>query len=276
MESVRAIGAVVVFYSTVIAGTVLLFLAAPAAWLGVQGGLGVQAAAMVVAALAVYALLVWRGWADWSFLGWPGARRALVWFCGGTAFGLGMAGGALVLAMVAGSRASVAGGSMGSHVAAAVQVAILLLLAALAEELLFRGYPLRRLSVRFGKVPASVALAVLFASAHLLNPGATGLGMLNVALASLVLSAAFFTRGLLAAAWGLHFGWNAGLGLGVDAPVSGIRFELPGLEFSPGEPAWLTGGSFGPEGGVVASVVMIAALAFLTRNYTRLTEDQTE
>jgi membrane protease YdiL (CAAX protease family) len=181
---------------------------------------------------------------------------------------------ALGLAIGPGSaRLALAGGSLAVYMRAAVPVLALLFMAALAEELMFRGYPLQRLSVAFGPVQASVTLAVLFAAMHLWNPETSRLGIANVALASLVLSAAFFTPGRLPAAWGLHFGWNAGLGL-ADAPVSGIRFELPGVDFIPGEPEWFSGGGFGPEGGFVASVVMAVTLAVLVLSNSRLMEDR--
>ena len=60
------------------------------------------------------------------------------------------------------------------------------------------------------------------------------------------------------AAWGAHLGWNAGLGVGVDAPVSGIAFHVPGIEYSAGGAVWIGGGAFGPEGGVIATLVMAA------------------
>jgi membrane protease YdiL (CAAX protease family) len=186
-----------------------------------------------------------------------------------------MAAVALVTAVAVGSaRLSTTGESMEAYVQSAVPLLGLLLVAALAEELLFRGYPLTRLSVTFGKVPASLGLAALFALAHLGNPETSAIGLVNIGLASLVLSAAFFTPGGLPAAWGLHLGWNAGLGLGADAPVSGVQLGLPALEFASGEPSWLTGGGFGPEGGILSSLVMAGALMWLIRNNSRLIQER--
>ncbi|MEE8572380.1 MAG: CPBP family intramembrane glutamic endopeptidase, partial [Gemmatimonadota bacterium] len=134
---------------------------------------------------------------------------------------------------------------------------------------LFRGYPLARLAVPLGKVGASVALAVVFAGAHLTNPEVSTLGLVNIGLASLVLSAAFFTPGGLPLAWGVHLGWNGGLALGADAPVSGLTFDIPALEFVTERSAWVTGGSFGPEGGIAASVAMAVALIWLSQGSKR-------
>jgi membrane protease YdiL (CAAX protease family) len=273
----RAIGAVIAFYASVTLGTVVVWLVLPAGWRAVQDGLAAQSAALLLSAVAAYLVMVWRRWATWDFLGWPGLHRALKGMLLGTGLGLAMAAAALLLAVGPGSaRLVVAGWSGFAYARAAMPVAVLLLTAALAEELLFRGYPLQRLAVAFGKARAAVGLAIVFGLAHALNPDSSTLGMLNVGLAALVLSAAFFSVGQLPAAWGVHFGWNAGLGIAADAPVSGVQLGLPGLEYTTGQPAWFTGGGFGPEGGVVTSIVMIAAMVLLVRNNSRFTEDRTK
>jgi membrane protease YdiL (CAAX protease family) len=166
---------------------------------------------------------------------------------------------------VGGARIEATGDPFPAYAQAAGTLLAGLAVAALAEELLFRGFPLARLAEPFGKVGASVLLAVLFAAAHLRNPDVSPLGLVNIALASLVLSAAFFTPGGLPMAWGVHWGWNGGLAVGADAPVSGLTFDMPALEFHTGRTAWVTGGAFGPEGGIAASVALALALIWLGR-----------
>ncbi len=133
-----------------------------------------------------------------------------------------------------------------------------LLLAALSEELMFRGYPLRRLADAIGAPAAMLILAVLFGLAHFDNPNATFFSTINVALAAVWLSFAFFSAGGMPLAWGLHFGWNAGLSILFDAPVSGYVFNVPAVEYTPGRHTWVDGGAFGPEGGIVTTLVLIA------------------
>jgi membrane protease YdiL (CAAX protease family) len=137
-------------------------------------------------------------------------------------------------------------------------LAVGLVLAALGEELMFRGYPLRRLADAIGAPAAMVILALLFSIAHAKNPNATFFSTVNVALAAIWLSFAFFSAGGMALAWGLHFGWNAGLAILFDAPVSGYAFRVPAIEYTPGSHPWVDGGAFGPEGGIVTTIVLIA------------------
>src|SRR5712692_763829 len=147
--------------------------------------------------------------------------------------------------------------------AAALPLGTGFLLAALTEELMFRGYPLRRLAHALGQAPATALAAGCFGLAHLSNPSATAFSTVNVALAGVWLACAFFSPGAMPLAWGTHFGWNATLALGFAAPVSGYAFPVPTLAYRPGPHGWIDGGAFGPEGGIVATLVMLGGAAAL-------------
>jgi hypothetical protein len=200
----------------------------------------------------------------WAALGWGEPRRFAARLAGGVLVGAAMAAvtaGVVVLASGARVSADPAGGF--AHQLAPLAAG--LLGAALFEELLFRGYPLRRLADAVGPVAATAVLGAGFGAAHLGNPNATALGAVNVALAAVWLAAAFFSSGGMPLAWGLHFGWNAGLALGFEAPVSGFTTDLAFVSYAPGRTPWIDGGSFGPEGGIVATVVFVAGTALLWR-----------
>ncbi len=253
-------------------GVVILVVLMPSTWTEGTALMLSSSGAIVVAGLVVYGILIGTGRTSWATVGWPGIGTAAKGFAVALAVGMGMAVAALALALVLGDASiHVATGTIGAYVGTAAELAGVLLVAALAEELLFRGYPLARLSSVMGKAVASIVLAVAFAMAHLANPSVSTLALVNIGLASLVLSAAFFTPGALTAAWGLHWGWNMGLSL-VEAPVSGVTFDLPALDFSVGGPRWFTGGQFGPEGGLVSSIVLMSTLVLLTRRYRTMKE----
>lgn len=169
---------------------------------------------------------------------------------------------ALVLAVPAGARWAPDAGGPGDYLLRLAQLLLVLAPAALAEELLFRGAPLALLRRAFGVGPAVVATATAFAFAHRFNPGIGLLAFANIGLAGVLLGLAFFLPGGLWTAFGAHLGWNAALAA-LDAPVSGLPFRMPMLDYVPAPAAWIGGGSFGPEGGVVATFTLTLAAAAL-------------
>jgi CAAX protease family protein len=195
---------------------------------------------------------------SWDALGWRTDGRLGRRLARGVGLGALMAAAAIGLAIVL-DRASVrATHDWSGWPAIALPLVLGLVCAALAEELLFRGYPLRRLADAIGPAPALLVISIGFAAAHIANPDVGTIALGNIWLAGVWLSVAFFSSGGMALAWGLHFGWNAGLALLFDAPVSGLTFAVPGMDYTPGAHAWVDGGAFGPEGGVVTTIVMIA------------------
>jgi membrane protease YdiL (CAAX protease family) len=183
----------------------------------------------------------------------------------GRGFSLGLAFGALPAVLALGLSVVLAdarflpdtGGPLG-YLGQVGLTALLLAPAALVEELIFRGVGQVVLARAFGRVPAILALSVVFALAHIFNPNPTVLGLVNIALAGIFLGAAFYAPGGIWTAWGAHLGWNATLAA-LDAPVSGLPFRIPWIDYQPGGPAWLTGGSFGPEGGLLATAAIALA-----------------
>jgi membrane protease YdiL (CAAX protease family) len=158
------------------------------------------------------------------------------------------------------------GGSFGAYLGRVAVLGAVLLPAALFEELAFRGLLVAGLTRGVGPVAGVIGAGLLFGIAHRTNPGVTPLAIGNIALAGIFLGATFLApgRGGLWTATGAHLGWNLTLA-GLGAPVSGLPFEIPWIDFIPGEPAWLTGGQFGPEGGVLATVVLVLGTALVTR-----------
>jgi hypothetical protein len=140
----------------------------------------------------------------------------------------------------------------------AAVVLIVLMSGALAEEMMFRGYPFQRLEETIGSLGAIAFFSVLFALVHLSNPGASRLGLLNTVLIGLVLAIAYLRTRALWLCWGIHFGWNVTLGLLFGLPVSGLRIFNVVVRASTTGPRWLTGGSYGVEAsapGVFAVVI---------------------
>jgi membrane protease YdiL (CAAX protease family) len=176
--------------------------------------------------------------------------------------GLAAASLAVGLAVALAGATIYVAGDWKSEVPLALPLVLGLLLAALFEELLFRGFPLRQLADAVGKGPAVLAGAAVFGGSHAWNQHAGVLGLVNIGLAGVWLSIAFFSVGGMALAWGLHFGWNLGLAV-LNTPISGIGLGLRGMHYAPGGHPWIDGGAFGIEGGIVATLVYLAGMAAL-------------
>jgi len=145
-----------------------------------------------------------------------------------------------------------------------------LAVAALAEEVAFRGYPFQRLIDAVGPTMAILAMSVLFAVIHLLNTNASAASTLVTILAGWLLSIAYLRTRALWLAWGFHFAWNASMGLLFGLPVSGMNAFNPVITTHAIGPIWLTGGSYGLEGSAVAVIalpVLMIVLVKITRDY---------
>ncbi len=254
--------------------TVAFFACAIAAMLGVgmisgrivppPHGLWVSVAAQVVGfGIATWLIGIKAMKLSWADLRYRGVGS------GGKGFAVGLGIGALPALLAMGIAApaghagwTLDGGTFAEWSQAVGGLALILLPAAFSEEILFRGVGYVALSKEFGRLGPALVLSVLFGAAHLGNPNVTGLAVANVALAGIFLSAALWLPGGIWAATGVHLGWNITLAA-LGAPVSGLGFTLPMLDYSMGGPGWLTGGAFGPEGGAIATLIVGTAAAVL-------------
>ncbi len=142
----------------------------------------------------------------------------------------------------------------------ALQLAVLAI-AAMLEEVAFRGYPFQRLVESWGPAWALVALNGLFGAVHLGNPHASGWGFLNTVAIGVVLGVAYLRTRALWLPWGIHFGWNATLGVAFGLPVSGtLQFQTLVAGTATGPP-WLTGGGYGIEASATGALVILLGLA---------------
>ena len=150
----------------------------------------------------------------------------------------------------------------GSWLGAALRVTAVLAPAALAEELICRGYLLSVVRDSVGVRLAVVLTSVMFGLLHLANPGATVESVAVVMISGLLLGTVRVALNSIYAAWMAHLAWNWVMAVPVHASVSGIQFESPGYLAVSTAPAWLSGGSWGPEGGAIAALGMLAGLAY--------------
>jgi membrane protease YdiL (CAAX protease family) len=139
---------------------------------------------------------------------------------------------------------------------------LLMLGAAVVEEVLFRGFLFRTIRDIGGTWIAVAVSAAVFGALHAFNPGASAVSTVAIALeAGVLLALSYAATNRLWLPIGLHLGWNFAEGSIFGTAVSGTNVSGALLRGELHGPAALTGGSFGPEASFVAVLVCLAASA---------------
>jgi hypothetical protein len=175
---------------------------------------------------------------------------------------LGVLGGALLMGAIVGTASAlglyriVGCCSTGLIVRDLLQAGVL---AAFAEELLFRGILFRWTEEFAGSWAALVISSVLFGLVHIANPNSSLIATSFIAIeAGVLLGGAYMLTRSLWAPIGLHAAWNFTQGYIFDVPVSGVP-ENGLVQAKLSGPALLSGGQFGLEASVLALVIATAA-----------------
>lgn len=182
---------------------------------------------------------------------------------GGVLFGLLLVG---IYFVITGRIADIAWTRNAEVGVAATSLAVVGTLAgAAAEELAFRGYPLRRLMATYGLWPAQIIVAAAFILYHNLIAGwpvlpaivGTGLGSILFGMAAVA------SRGL-AVPIGLHAAWNFGMWAGGTRELP-APWHIERIDLANGELANWT----------AYPIAAIAGIAFFLMLYHRQTRRQT-
>lgn len=136
--------------------------------------------------------------------------------------------------------------------------------AAVVEEVFARGMLFRFTERIAGSWAGLSASALIFGLLHFGNPNSGLLPSLAIALeAGVMLAAAYMAAGNLWFPIGIHWAWNVFEGPVYGTAVSGMERKARIVESVTAGPSLWTGGSFGPEAGLVAVIVGTAAGAGL-------------
>ena len=175
-------------------------------------------------------------------------RRLIV----GLAAGLAVFSVAVAVAAVLGVYRVVGQGDLTGLLAALLASAIF---PAVTEELMFRGILFRWIEEWGGSWVALLVTSALFGAAHLMNPNASPIAAVGIALeAGVMLGAAYMLTRSLWLPMGLHAAWNFAQGEIYDIPVSGTPVHGMVDARLCCEPL-LTGGGFGLEASLIAIVI---------------------
>jgi membrane protease YdiL (CAAX protease family) len=147
----------------------------------------------------------------------------------------------------------------------AMSIGVMLMIA-VGEELVFRGYILRHLLKSFDWRVALAISSAAFAIVHAANPDSSVIALINVFLGGIVLGWNFISTRELAFPIVFHFAWNFLQGPVFGYPTSGI--DVSGiLTADISGRTILTGGSFGFEASIICTVLLLLAVFLLYRFY---------
>ncbi|MGM8364529.1 CPBP family intramembrane glutamic endopeptidase [Virgibacillus sp. W0181] len=146
---------------------------------------------------------------------------------------------------------------------------IMFLLVGIFEELFFRGYVMNTMASKGNKKwVIYVVSALLFSIVHGANPNVSIFGLMNIVLVGLLFAYMFDTTKSLLLPIGYHITWNYFQGNVFGFAVSGTTpYGIYEVDISEGS-AILTGGSFGLEGGILATAMIIIGF-IATKVYSR-------
>ena len=217
-------------------------------WLTLAGAASSIGAVLVVRRLAGGPVLL-----DLGLHRRPGWRQQLL---------LGLALGPLAFLAILGFELLAGWAEVGWSGASAGALAASLLaftLVAVAEEVMARGFLLQVIERSRGTKAAVLLSSLIWSLLHALNPGASPMALLIIALAGLLFGYAYVLTRQLWLPIGFHLSWNFAEGPIYGFPVSGLSSDGL-LQVTLRGPVAATGGAFGPEEGAV----MLLGLAVTT------------
>jgi uncharacterized protein len=144
-----------------------------------------------------------------------------------------------------------------AHVVYGLGWGAVFLAVSISEEFTFRGYLLFSLAKRVRFWPAAILISLIFGVAHVPNRGETALGIAQVVGTGLLFCLMIRRTGNLWFALGYHAIWDWAQTFFYGTPDSGLVGVGRYLNSSVQGPDWLTGGSAGPEGSVLALLVLV-------------------
>ena len=141
---------------------------------------------------------------------------------------------------------------------------IFFLIQSSAEEVLLRSFLLPMISFRLNIITGIIISSLTFTLLHVGNPNVTSLSVFNIFLAGVMLGMLFIKYGKIWAPIGLHVGWNFLQGTFFGFEVSGLEV-YSFIDSTETGNDLITGGAFGYEGSILASIVMLVLCSYLWR-----------
>ena len=129
-----------------------------------------------------------------------------------------------------------------------------------AEEIYIRGWLIPTISYHTNALLAILISATMFSYFHMNNNGASWFSTVHLFFFGVFTAVYALKRGNIWGPCGFHFAWNFLMGNVYGFHVSGFDSESSLIYFTTSNHTLITGGEFGPEGGIPGLVVCILAL----------------
>ena len=135
-----------------------------------------------------------------------------------------------------------------------------------SEELMFRGYMIPAFKRRFSTVTGIIVSSIVFSAFHSLNSGYTPLASVNLVLIAVLFALIYLLTGDIWMTSAMHTAWNLTQGNIYGLQVSGndAAHSVFLTNYSSNASATITGGAFGPEGGLAVTAVTCVCLVIVT------------
>ena len=146
-------------------------------------------------------------------------------------------------------------------------------LVGLYEEFAFRGYVQFTLAQAVSFWPAAVLLSAAFGFVHRTNQGESKMGLAGIVLTGLFWCLTLRRTGNLWFAVGMHASFDFGETFLYSVPDSGYIFPGHLSNATLAGPAWLTGGSAGPEASVCDFIMLLIFFYVFQRLYPARTQN---
>ena len=135
-----------------------------------------------------------------------------------------------------------------------------------SEEIMFRGYMIPAFADRYKRVVAVAVSSLLFSAFHSLNKGYTPLASVNLVLIAVLFALIYFLTDDIWMTSAIHTAWNLTQGNIYGLQVSGNNAANSVIMtvYDKNCSALITGGDFGPEGGLAVTVVTTACIIIVS------------
>ncbi|MBP0966057.1 MAG: CPBP family intramembrane metalloprotease [Oscillospiraceae bacterium] len=181
----------------------------------------------------------------------------------GAAVGLAMF--SAVVGMCAATGAVKAGTpGTGTNIPMIIAFFVAFMIQGFSEEFACRGFMMMSAGTCKNPWVGVIFNSLLFGAAHIGNEGATVSGVANVALFGIVMSLFMLRTDSIWGPAALHTVWNWAQGNFFGLKVSGMDMGASILHFEQTETAaWMNGGSFGLEGGLGTTIILVVVALIL-------------